>query len=230
MSYFNHSNSSIITLDGNGNSTLIEDSTSNPYDENVMNGLIYFLVSLLFGFPILMVLLCVYRMRGDPPSCNVKKCVVVNFVRLVTQVSQPLQYLARNSRFHLQLVLILILIQKENREETQEEIQNHPHLHTTWKQLAQQCPPASFAPLHTVPHPFLIRRSFQATQAPIYTHPRLSRDRRLSTCLLIQVQKSSSLPNICSFQTRFSRLFFLVLGVFVLVSLRFRNHALNVVF
>ena len=79
MSYFNHSNYSIITLDGNNNGTLIEDSNANPYDENVMNGLVYFLVSLLFGFPILMILLCVYKMRGDPPSCDVKKVCCCEF-------------------------------------------------------------------------------------------------------------------------------------------------------
>ena len=46
MSYLNHSNYSVITIDGNGNSTLNENLNSNPYDEKLMNGLIYFGVSL----------------------------------------------------------------------------------------------------------------------------------------------------------------------------------------
>jgi hypothetical protein len=79
MSYLNHSNYSVITLDGNGNSTLIEDLNSNPYDENLMNGLVYFGVSLLFGVPILMFLLCVYKMRGDPPCDNLKEACCCDF-------------------------------------------------------------------------------------------------------------------------------------------------------
>ncbi len=82
MNYFNHSaNYSIITMDGNNtnNGTLIEDSNSNLYDENLMNGLIYFGVSLLFGVPILMFLLCVYKMRGDPPCDNLKEACCCDF-------------------------------------------------------------------------------------------------------------------------------------------------------
>jgi hypothetical protein len=81
MSYLNHSNYSVITLDGNGNGngTLIEDLNSNPYDENLMNGLVYFGVSLLFGVPILMFLLCVYKMRGDPPCDNLKEACCCEF-------------------------------------------------------------------------------------------------------------------------------------------------------
>ena len=57
-------------VDGNTNGTLIEDLNSSPYNERVIIVIMYFLVSLLFGFPILMVLLCVHRMRGDPPCDN----------------------------------------------------------------------------------------------------------------------------------------------------------------
>lgn len=80
MSYFNNNNSnySIITLEPNVNGTLIEDSNSNPYDEKLMNGLIYFGVSLIFGVPILMFLLCVYKMRGISP-CNLKEACCCEF-------------------------------------------------------------------------------------------------------------------------------------------------------
>ena len=81
MSYLNHSNYSVITIDGNNtnNGTLIEDLNSNPYDEKLMNGLVYFGVSLLFGVPILMFLLCVYKMRGDPPCDNLKEACCCEF-------------------------------------------------------------------------------------------------------------------------------------------------------
>ena len=84
MSYLNSNysaNYSVISIDGNNtnNGTLIEDSNSNPYDENLMNGLIYFGVSLLFGVPILMFLLCVYKMRGDPPCDNLKEACCCDF-------------------------------------------------------------------------------------------------------------------------------------------------------
>ena len=79
MSYLNHSNYSVITIDGNGNGTLIENLNSNPYDEKLMNGLIYFGVSLIFGFPILMFLLCVYKMRGDAPCDNIKEACCCEF-------------------------------------------------------------------------------------------------------------------------------------------------------
>lgn len=75
----NHSNYSVITIDGNGNSTLNENLNSNPYDEKLMNGLIYFGVSLIFGFPILMFLLCVYKMRGDAPCDNLKEACCCEF-------------------------------------------------------------------------------------------------------------------------------------------------------
>jgi len=55
-------NNSIIALDGNTNGTLIDDLNSSPYNERVIIVIMYFLVSLLFGFPILMVLICVHRM------------------------------------------------------------------------------------------------------------------------------------------------------------------------
>lgn len=79
MSYLNHSNYSVITVDGNGNGTLIEDLTTSPYDENIMMGLAYFFVSLIFGLPILMILLCVYKMRGDPPCDNLKQVCCCEF-------------------------------------------------------------------------------------------------------------------------------------------------------
>lgn len=79
MNYYNHSNYSTITIDGTSNSTLIEDLNSNSYDENLMNGLIYLGVSLLFGVPILMFLLCVYKMRGDPPCDNLKEACCCEF-------------------------------------------------------------------------------------------------------------------------------------------------------
>ena len=81
MSYLNNSNYSVITIDGNNtnNGTLIEDLNSNPYDEKLMNGLVYFGVSLLFGVPILMFLLCVYKMRGDPPCDNLKEACCCEF-------------------------------------------------------------------------------------------------------------------------------------------------------
>jgi hypothetical protein len=75
----NYSNYSIITVDGNTNGTLFEDlTTTSPYNERVIM-LMYFLVSLLFGFPILMVLLCVYRMRGDPPCDKLKEACCCEF-------------------------------------------------------------------------------------------------------------------------------------------------------
>ena len=78
MSYSNHSNYSVISIDGNtNNGTLIEDS--NSYDEKLMNGLVYFGVSLLFGVPILMFLLCIYKMRGDPPCDNLKEACCCGF-------------------------------------------------------------------------------------------------------------------------------------------------------
>lgn len=69
---------SIITIDGNSNATQLDDVTS-PYDENIMMGLAYFVVSLIFGLPILMILLCVYRMRGDPPCDNLKQVCCCEF-------------------------------------------------------------------------------------------------------------------------------------------------------
>ncbi len=77
----NHSgfNYSIITVDGNTNGSQFDDSNSSPYDENIIIGLIYFGVSLIFGLPILMILLCVYRMRGDPPCDNLKQACCCEF-------------------------------------------------------------------------------------------------------------------------------------------------------
>ena len=74
-------NNSIITIDANlnGTGTHFEESNSNSYDEKLMNGLIYFGVSLLFGVPILMFLLCVYKMRGDPPCNNLKEACCCEF-------------------------------------------------------------------------------------------------------------------------------------------------------
>ena len=76
----NYSNYSIIMVDGNTNGTLIEDlTTTSPYNERVIIVIMYFLVSLLFGFPILMVLLCVYIMRGDPPCDKLKEACCCEF-------------------------------------------------------------------------------------------------------------------------------------------------------
>ena len=72
-------NNSIIALDGNTNGTLIDDLNSSPYNERVIIVLMYFLVSLLFGFPILMVLICVHRMRGDPPCDKLKEACCCEF-------------------------------------------------------------------------------------------------------------------------------------------------------
>ena len=70
-------------VDGNGNNgnrngTLIEDSNSNPYNERVIIALMYFGVSLLFEIPILMCLLCFYKMRGNSP-CNLKEACCCTF-------------------------------------------------------------------------------------------------------------------------------------------------------
>lgn len=72
-------NSSIIMVDGNLNGTRFEDSNSNPYNESVIIGLIYFGVSLVFGIPILMILMCVYKMRGDVPHDNLKEVCCCEF-------------------------------------------------------------------------------------------------------------------------------------------------------
>ena len=72
-------NNSIIALDGNTNGTLIDDLNSSPYNERVIIVIMYFLVSLLFGFPILMVLICVHRMRGDPPCDKLKEACCCEF-------------------------------------------------------------------------------------------------------------------------------------------------------
>jgi hypothetical protein len=66
-------------MDGNINSTLIEDLNSNPYNERVITVLIYFGVSLIFGVPILMILMCIYKMRGDPPCDNLKQTCCCEF-------------------------------------------------------------------------------------------------------------------------------------------------------
>lgn len=76
----NYSNYSIITVDGNTNGTLIEDlTTTSPYNERVIIVLMYFALSLLFGFPISMVLLCINRMRGDPPCDKLKEACCCKF-------------------------------------------------------------------------------------------------------------------------------------------------------
>lgn len=72
-------NNSIIALDGNTNGTLIDDLNSSPYNERVIIVLMYFILSLLFGFPILMVLICVHRMRGDPPCDKLKEACCCEF-------------------------------------------------------------------------------------------------------------------------------------------------------
>jgi len=72
-------NYSVIILESNSNGTHFEELSSNPYNENIIIGLIYFGVSLIFGFPILMILLCVYRMRGDPPCDNLKQVFCCEF-------------------------------------------------------------------------------------------------------------------------------------------------------
>lgn len=43
-----------------------------PYNERVVIVLAYFGISLLIGIPVLMCLLCIYRMRGSAP-CNVRE-------------------------------------------------------------------------------------------------------------------------------------------------------------
>ena len=73
------SNYSIITVDGNTNGTLIDDVNSSPYNERVIIVLAYFALSLLFGFPILMFLLCINRMRGDPPCDKLKEACCCEF-------------------------------------------------------------------------------------------------------------------------------------------------------
>lgn len=78
MNYSN-SNYSIITIDSNSNSSHIEESNLNLYDDKLIMGLIYFGVSFIFGLPILMILMCVYKMRGDPPCNNVKQACCCDF-------------------------------------------------------------------------------------------------------------------------------------------------------
>jgi hypothetical protein len=75
---YSSSNYSIITADPNINGTLVDQSNVNPYNERVIIVLMYFGVSLVFGLPILMVLMCVYRMRGDPP-CSCKEVCCCDF-------------------------------------------------------------------------------------------------------------------------------------------------------
>lgn len=72
-------NYSIITMNNPVNHTRFEDSNTNPYDENVIIGLIYFGISLIFGIPILMILSCVYKMRGDPPCDKLKEACCCEF-------------------------------------------------------------------------------------------------------------------------------------------------------
>ena len=72
-------NYSIITMNDPVNHTRFEDSKTNPYDENVIIGLIYFGISLIFGIPILMILSCVYKMRGDPPCDKLKEACCCEF-------------------------------------------------------------------------------------------------------------------------------------------------------
>ena len=55
LKLMNYSNYSIIQVDGNTNGTLTEDVTTSPYNERVIIVLMYFILSLLFGFPILIV-------------------------------------------------------------------------------------------------------------------------------------------------------------------------------
>lgn len=80
----NYSNYSIIMVDdgnngnGSGNDTLIDDSNTTPYNERVIIVLMYFGVSLLFVIPILMCLLCFYKMRGNSP-CNLKEACCCTF-------------------------------------------------------------------------------------------------------------------------------------------------------
>jgi hypothetical protein len=73
------SNFSIIAIDGNTNSTLIDDSSTSPYNERVIIVLMYFGVSIIFVFPILMFLLCLYKMRGGPPCDNIKQACCCEF-------------------------------------------------------------------------------------------------------------------------------------------------------
>lgn len=78
MNYSN-SNYSIIMIDSNSNSSHIEESNLNLYDDKLMMGLMYFGVSFIFGLPILMILMCVYKMRGDPPCDRLKEACCCEF-------------------------------------------------------------------------------------------------------------------------------------------------------
>ena len=66
------SNYSIIIADPNTNGTLADDSVTSPYNDKALIVLMYLGISLLFGVPILIFLLCIYKMRGDAP-CNLKE-------------------------------------------------------------------------------------------------------------------------------------------------------------
>ena len=48
------------------------DDSITPYNERVVIVLAYFGISLLIGIPVLMCLLCIYRMRGSAP-CNFRE-------------------------------------------------------------------------------------------------------------------------------------------------------------
>ena len=55
-----------------GNYPPTDDSITPPYNERVVIVLAYFGISLLIGIPVLMCLLCIYRMRGSAP-CNFRE-------------------------------------------------------------------------------------------------------------------------------------------------------------
>lgn len=60
-----------INANHTGNYPPIHESIS-PYNERVVIVLAYFGISLLIGIPVLMCLLCIYKMRGSAP-CNFRE-------------------------------------------------------------------------------------------------------------------------------------------------------------
>jgi len=64
----------IIAINNNDNKTapVPDDTSLSPYNERVIIVLSYFGLSLVVGIPILMCLLCFYRMRGSSP-CNFRE-------------------------------------------------------------------------------------------------------------------------------------------------------------
>jgi hypothetical protein len=61
----------IITIYSNSTKAPTTDSPSSPYNERVIVILGYFGLSLIVVFPVLMCMLCIYRMKGTAP-CDFK--------------------------------------------------------------------------------------------------------------------------------------------------------------